>query len=129
MTAISDFVEDAMLDHYLRNVAAASPTSVYLALYVSATGDDNSGTEATGTSYAREVATFDPSAAGATQNAAQVAFGPAGSGGWGTGSHVGILDSLTGGNLLFWGALQQSKLISAGDTPNFNAGDLTVSLD
>jgi hypothetical protein len=39
------------------------------------------------------------------------------------------MDASTGGNLLFHGALTQSKTVSNGDTFKFNAGSFTLTMD
>jgi hypothetical protein len=51
---ISDALENAWLNHVLRNTAYTSPgTAVYAALFTSNPADDFSGTECTGDGYAR----------------------------------------------------------------------------
>ena len=49
MAAASDYLEAALLDATLRATSYTSPSTVYLALYTSDPGDDNSGTECSGT--------------------------------------------------------------------------------
>jgi len=41
---------------------------------------------------------------------------------------VGIFDAQTGGNLLWYGDLTQSKTVDSGDTFKINAGDLVITL-
>ncbi|HQF46962.1 MAG TPA: hypothetical protein PLA37_14230 [Anaerolineaceae bacterium] len=49
---ISDALENAWLNHVLRNTAYTSPgTAVYAALFTSNPADDFSGTECTGGGY------------------------------------------------------------------------------
>ena len=55
MAELSDYLEDKLLDHVLRGTSYTSPTTVYVGLYTTDPGDDNSGTEVSGGSYARQV--------------------------------------------------------------------------
>jgi hypothetical protein len=48
MAELSNFLENSLLDHVLRGTSYTSPTTVYVGLYTSDPGDDNSGTECTG---------------------------------------------------------------------------------
>jgi hypothetical protein len=41
---------------------------------------------------------------------------------------IGILDALSGGNLLYHTPLDSSKLIESGDVFKINAGNLSVTL-
>lgn len=127
MTAFSDYLENALLDHTLRNVSLTSPATVYLGLHTSATGDDDSGTEVSGGSYARQALTFNAPSAGSTANSALVTF-PTSTASWGTVTHFGIYDSLAGGNLLYWGALTVSKTVDNGDIFTVPVSNLTVTL-
>lgn len=65
---------------------------------------------------------------GQTQNTAEIAFAQAGSGGWGTVTHIGLFDASTSGNLLFHGALTASKTVDENDTFKIAAGDLVITL-
>ena len=44
-------------------------------------------------------------------------------------THIGVYDALTGGNLLFHGALTVPKTVTTGDTFQINAGALTITLE
>lgn len=125
--AASNYLENKILDHVLGGNAYTAPANLYVALYTSNPDEDNSGTEVSGTNYARKAVTFTVS--GATASNGTVTFDAAGSGGWGTISHVGIMDASTSGNLLFYGAVTTSKQIDEGDTFQISANNLTISLD
>jgi hypothetical protein len=129
--AISNYLADATLNHVYRNTALTSPTTVYVALFTTATGDDGSGTECTGTDYAREAATFGaPGNEGGNRgisNSAIVDFGTDSDGTFGTISHFAIFDAATNGNMLDHGALDASKTPSAGDPVSFAIGELTIT--
>jgi len=126
VSAFSDYLENKVLLHVFGASAYSMPSTLYLALYTSDPGDDNSGTECSGTSYARQTITFSVVTDTASNNAA-VEFPTAGSN-WGTITHVGILDALTGGNLLAHGALTASKVVNSGDVFRVPNGDLDITL-
>ena len=125
MAAASDYLEAALLDATLRATSYTSPSTVYLALYTSDPGDDNSGTECSGTGYARQSVAFSRTGATAS-NSAAVEFPTAG-GAWGTITHFGVLDAATSGNLLYHGALTTSRAITSGDIFRVPTGDLDIT--
>lgn len=127
MSAISNYLENALINAVLRNTAYTSPTTVYVALYTSDPTDADTGTEVSGGGYARQAVTFAAPSDGATSNTADITF-PEATASWGTVTHVGIRDAATAGNLLFHAALTVSKAIAAGDQLIIKAGDLDVSL-
>lgn len=126
---ISNYLENKIINHVLRNTAYTTPgTSVYVALYTSNPGEDNSGTEASGGDYARiQVTAWNAPSNGATYNSNAINFATA-SASWGEITHIGILDLDTGGNLLFYGELTVHKVIGSGDTFSIASADLDVSL-
>lgn len=126
MSAFSNYLENKVLDHVFGGVPYSAPATLYLALYTSDPGDGNTGTECSGTSYARQTIAFTVVTDTASNNAA-VEFPVAGSS-WGTITHVGILDQLTSGNLLAHGALTASKAIASGDVFRVELGDLDITL-
>ena len=85
------------------------------------------GAEVSGGSYARKIASFGTPSNGASSTDADIQFDQA-TGNWGTITHFGIYDSLSGGNLLYHGALTVSKLIETGDVFKIASGNLTVTL-
>ena len=118
MSAMSDYLENKILDHVLANTTYVSPTTVYIGLSTGSFADDNSGTELTGNGYARQAMAFDAAVSGATDNTSNVDF-PAATASWGTVSHYGLFDASTGGNLLIHGAFTASKAIGTGCSKNF----------
>ena len=129
MAAMTDYLENELIDHVLRNLAYTSPTTVYAALFTAAPGEAGGGTEVSGNAYARTAVTFGAPTAGATDNTADVTFPTASGGNWGTVTHVAIFDASTAGNMLLYGALTASKVVNDGDTFKFNTGDLDVTFD
>jgi len=128
MAELSNYLENKLLDHVLRNVSYTSPTTVYVGLYTSDPADDNSGTEVSGGSYARQILSVTTATAGVVTSSADVTF-PQATGNWGTITHIGLLDALTSGNLLMHTPLTTSKLIETGDILKVPTGSLTASLD
>ena len=128
MSAFSNYAEDAILDHLLRNVALTSPTTVYLALYESDPGENNTGTETAFTGYARQASSWSAAVDGSTDNSGSISF-PANTGAQVTITHAAIFDAVTGGNMLIKGALTQSKVIETSDVLSFAANQLTFTLD
>lgn len=126
MSSFADYLEDAVLNHVFRNTALTSPTTVYLAGFTSAPSDAGGGTEATGGSYARVAITFDAPVAGVIAN--QLVDFPEATADWGTITHFGIFDAISGGNMLAWSPLTTSRLIETGDTLRAKAGDITITL-
>ena len=106
--------------------AYTAPSTVYIGLSTGSFGDDNSGTELSGSGYARQSAAFDAASGGTTDNSAAIEF-PAATGSWGAVSHFGIFDAASSGNLLIHGAFTSSKTIATGDILRIAAGDLDVT--
>lgn len=132
MSAASDFLENKLLDHTLRNVAYTAPATVYLALFTSNTGLETnnlgSATEITGDAYQRTAATFGNAAvSGSISNSASITF-PTALSNWGIVTDVALVDASTGGNVLYYGALTVEKNVTIGDTFTINSNNLTVTL-
>jgi hypothetical protein len=126
MSAMSDYLENEILDHILGTGAYTMPATVYVGLSTGSFNDDNSGTELTGNNYAREAITFGAAASGTASNSAAVEFNAA-TGSWGTVSHFGLFDASTAGNLLIHGALTASKVIETGDILKIAIGDMDIT--
>lgn len=76
---------------------------VYVALF-------NGELEVEQTSYARQLATFVLPESGQTSNSADILFPIAGEN-WGSITHIGIFNALTGGNMLFYCPAEFAKTI------------------
>jgi len=127
MAEFCNYLENALINVTLRATSYTAPTTVYVALYTSDPTDADTGTECSGTSYARQSVTFSSPSNGATSNSAAVEFPQAG-GSWGTITHIGIRDASTAGNLLYHTALDASKTIATGDVFRIASGSLSVTL-
>jgi len=145
MAAMSNYLENKIIDWLLRQVAFTPPTTVYIGLFTSTPSDTGGGTECSGGSYARAsiacstanwaatngaTLTTNPSSgtSGQTSNNIVISF-PTPSLSWGTVTHFAIFDALSGGNMLFWGALSASKLVQSGDTVSIQISQLVVQID
>jgi len=145
MSAMSDYLENKLIDQLFRGQAFAFPGTLYFGLLTAAPSDTGGGTEVAGGSYARvsKVAslanfagtqgagttTASTGTGGTTSNNGAITF-PAPTANWGTVGYVGIYDASTAGNLLWWGALTTPKTINNGDAaPSYAAAAFTLQLD
>jgi hypothetical protein len=146
MGAMTNYLENKLIDHVLRNTTYTPPTTLYFALFTSdPTETGAAGTEVSGGSYARVAVTANLTNMAGTQAAASTTASsgtsgttsnngaityPAPTGNWGTVTHIGIMDASSGGNMLIYGALTTPKVITNGDAaPSFVAGQLTFQID
>ena len=155
MSAASNYLEDKLLDHTLRYGTApyTAPSTVYVALFAdsgsAASAALESGTSGTGStadwgyfeinngSYIRQSVTF--AAAGATTTGTittnqPVSF-PVASADYDTAgatgnvvTHIALMDTQSGGNVLFYGTLTTPKTVSSGDQFTVSTGNLSISL-
>jgi hypothetical protein len=123
---LSDYLENKVLDHILGTTTYTKPSTVYLALYTTTPTDSTSGTEVAGGSYARKVITFGASSSGAATNNTNVDFTLMPTC---TVTGIAVLDALTSGNILVYGALGSSKAVTSGDTLRIASGDLSISIN
>ncbi|MAL44564.1 hypothetical protein [Hyphomonas sp.] len=126
MSAMSDYLEEKLLNHVLRNTAFTPPSTVYIGLSTGSFGDDNSGTELSGNGYARQSIAFDAASGGVSDNTSNVDF-PAATGSQGTITHFGLFDASSGGNLLIHGAFSAGKTVATGDILRIAAGELDIT--
>jgi hypothetical protein len=136
MAGKSNYLEGKFLDELYGGTAFSAPATIYVALFTTAPADSGGGSEVSGGSYARAAVTNNatnwPAASGTPRmksNGTVVTF-PAPTANWGTVTHFGTFDAATSGNLLHWGALSSSKVISNGDgAPSFAAGAIDILED
>ena len=123
---LTNYLENKLIDHFLGTTSYTMPADVYVALFTVTPGEAGGGTEVTGGSYARQVATFTSASGGATSNSGNLDFTgmPAA-----TTVAIGIFDNLTSGNMLLYGSLTTNKTTDAGDTLRIATGDLDISID
>jgi hypothetical protein len=123
---LTNYLENKLIDHFLGTTSYTMPADVYVGLFTVSPGEAGGGTEVTGGSYARQIATFTGAASGATSNDDNIDFTgmPAV-----TTVAIGIFDALTTGNMLLYGTLTVNKTTDAGDTLRIATGDLDISID
>ena len=129
MAEFSTYLENKIIDHMLRNQSFTPPTTVYVALFTADNGLEE-GTitgEVTGGSYARQAVTLSAASDGESSNSADIEF-PTATADWGTITHVALMDTASGGNVLMHSALDASKTVNNGDTFKINAGDLDITV-
>lgn len=126
MSAMSDYLENKVLDHVLGTTAYTMPSTVYLGLSTASFNDNNSGTELAGNNYSRVSVSFSTAASGTTSNDSALEFSAA-TGSWGTVSHWGVFDASSSGNLLIHGSFNSSKAIATGDIVRVVAGDIDIT--
>lgn len=145
MAAMSDYLENKLIDQLFRGQAFTFPSTLHVALLTAAPSDTGGGTEVTGGSYARvpvtaSLANFagtqsagsttaSSGTSGTTSNNGAISF-PAPTANWGTVVAFGIYDAASAGNLLFSGSLGTNKTINNGDAaPSFAAAALSIQID
>ena len=138
MSALSNYLENKLIDHIFRGVAFTAPGTLYLGLFTAAPSDAGGGTEVSGGSYARVAITpnstnfantqnsgvgVSSGTGGATSNLTTITF-PSPSASWGLCTHIGMFDASTAGNLLYHGALTVSRTVdNGGPAPVVNIGE------
>lgn len=136
MTAMSRYLEDALINAIFNGIAYTFPASVYVGLNTAA-GDETTPTwiateldPAVATGYARveaPSAVWQGSVGGGTSNTDTVTF-PVAAADWGTVTHVTLWDAATAGNLLFKTELLLARIVANGDQVAFPLGNLNVQL-
>ena len=144
--SLSNYGEAKILNHVFcgqESTFDLSSNDLYIGLATALSADGGTLTEVSGNAYARvKIAdqvtasnnvfapiTIDGSETGSITTDTQITFASASGGDWGTVTHIGIWDALSGGNLVAWGALSVNKTITDGDTFIISSGSLTVTLD
>ncbi len=111
-------------------VLAALMTGRYISLHTADPGNTGAD-EVSGGSYARVAqGTFGSAGSNPTtlSNSAAIDF-PTATGSWGTVTHFGIWDAVSGGNFLGGYALTTPKLVADTDVARFQSGSLQVTAD
>lgn len=142
--AMSDYLENKLIDHVFRGQAYTAPATQYVALATSAGSDVACGTEVSGNAYARvgvasslanwagtqsagsTVASSGTS--GTTSNNTTIAF-PTPTATWGNVVEVCVYDAASAGNLLWRVSLGVAKTINTGDVVDFPAASLSFQND
>lgn len=151
MSAMSDYLENKIIDAVFRGQALPTIGNTWIALTSTPVVDSNTGTNITeipnSGGYARvqltsnltnwmgtnfnQAGTISSGTNGTVSNNVAITF-PSPTGSWGVANSFALLDSGTwgAGNLLFYGQLTAPKTINAGDAaPTFTANTLQIQID
>ncbi len=135
MGDFTTYMADKVLAEVFNGVAPNYPTTFYVGLWT-APIDDNSDGSAPGevptgtTGYERvaiDVADWKPVLNGVVSNSTMLQF-PMASENWGMLTHVGLLDSQTGGEMLAHTTLVPELMVSQTDIVLFRPNELVVTL-
>ena len=133
MASICEEAADTLMDFLFNQVVPSAPADLYLGLSTADPLGDGTGlSEPSGGSYARVIVDtkFALSVAGVVDSDTLIEF-PEATALWGTMTHWFLADHLTLGttHILCRGPLGTAKLVTIGDTPRFDVGDLTVTME
>lgn len=122
---LTDTVENELLDALVGTAAFSVTTPIKLALVTANGSDSAAGTEVSGGSYSRQSITFGSASGGSITNASKVTFAN-----MPTATVVGIelWDSAGTPKRLAYGSLTASKSLVSGDTLEFAASSVTLTL-
>lgn len=131
MGAFSNYMEEKIVEHFLRNNAITPPVTVYVGLFESDPGEAVAGTETAFTGYARQPAAWTAlDVSGQTKNVAALTFPANGNASAAvTITHIALFDASTAGNRLFYAALSAPKTLSPGDVLSFASNAIVFGLD
>lgn len=131
MGAFANYMEEKIVEHFLRNNAITPAATIYMALFESDPGEAAGGTETAYTGYARQSSAWTAlDANGQTKNSGAITY-PANGNAVNpvTITHIVLYDAATAGNRLFYAALTASKTLSPGDVLSFAANAVVFGLD
>jgi hypothetical protein len=140
--AFSDYLENKIIDWLLRGQSFTPPATTHVALFTASCNDAGGGTEVSGGNYSRQSVASSLANWAGTQSAGSTTAS-SGTGGvtsnnnaisWGTVTwsgtvtHWALMDASTSGNMLFCAALTANQTVASGNTVQFAAGALTITL-
>ena len=137
MAGFTNYLEDKVIGHLFGGTAYTAPTTWYAGLQTAAPSDSAAGTEVSGGAYARQSVAWTIATSGTAQasNTAALEW-PAATTDWGTVTHAGVYDAVSGGNLVAFETLTKTdfstanpKVVNTGDIFKIDAGNLKIQLD
>jgi hypothetical protein len=136
MSALSDYLENKLLDHLVKATSYSVPATLYVGLFTADPGESGVTGELTiGTgAYARAVVTNNNvnfplcpiGSAPVKTNGAVIQF-PTATTNWGTLTHWAIYDASSAGNMIAHGAFTRSYSAVIGDAPKIAVGAFSLS--
>ena len=130
MSALSNYLEKSIVDHFL-NAGAAIPqaSNLYLGLYETNPQDDNSGQECNYQGYSRKECSWTILQGNqTTSNAEGITFDAKQDGDDVIVYYAAVFNDSVAGELLFYGQLAKPKTLGQNDVIAFAAGAITLSL-
>jgi hypothetical protein len=132
----SDYLENAVLNHFTGKSSTTSPTNVYVALLTVVPTDASTGATITETTYGgytritMNAAAWNSAASGSISNSGTLT-GAAVASGNPTIVALAILDSATigAGNVLYWMTCPSTVLSTTQTPPTFAAGSIVITED
>ena len=137
MAGFTNYLEDKVIGHLFGGTAYTAPGTWYAGLQTAAPSDSAAGTEVSGGAYARQSVAWTIATSGTAQasNTAALEWSAATTD-WGTVTHAGIYDAVSGGNLVAFETLTKTdfstanpKVVNTGDIFKIDAGNLKIQLD
>lgn len=132
MSGFTDYLEEAVLNHVLRDVSYSAPSTLYVALFLDQPGDAGTGDEVSGSGYSRLPVTFalPEQVNGKARCKTNVTLEwDMAEENWGEIQAAAIYDAEVGGNMLAPAALATPRTIAENDIFRIPEGDLWVELD
>lgn len=130
MSEFSNYLENAIIDHFFRGESVSAPATRYLALHSADPTDAASGQEIEGPGYERQSASFGPATNGVSTNNLQLEFSS--SGDWNTATHFSIWDtgpSGSQGNMLMHSPLDSNiDVTGASQRVVFEVDSITITI-
>jgi len=136
MTAMSNYMENKLIDHICRDTAWAQESGLYVGLVGAYSAADlEAGTitaEISGNAYARVSVKGNANwsaggTSGLTDNESDIEFTTAAGGDWGYVSGLFLSNAATTGDVILYGALTTPKIVEDGDQFVISAGDLDIT--
>lgn len=124
MSALTNYLENALLDHIRGGTAFTQPTNLFVKLHIGDPGEDATGNPAGETD--RIDVNFGAASGGSMSNSGEVLWTAVSTAE--TYSHFSIWDASTGGNPLGYAALTTPRTVAVGEDARFAVGALVWTM-
>lgn len=141
---LTNYSRNKLLDFLFRGQSFTQPSTLYFALFTSPATDEQPGEEPVDSEYHRAAIDCSLTDFSGTDNSTSTSVSegiddtiynistiswPDPAEDWGVVTHIGVFDSLVGGNYLYWAELDRERDIVVGDSGvRFSPGILSISL-